>query len=125
MNQLKQKITPAYKIFFRGDRVRFDLELSSPEAGKAFLRTNVGKMNVRCKEIVKRESASHGRDWHDIPMRRITNKKFSLSLPLTETGSFSAKAWFLADGQKNPLWPQDENITFKVEPPGYVCGSGI
>ena len=125
MNQLKQKITPEYKIFYRGDCVRFHLKLDSPLSGKAFLRTNLGRLSVRCQEIAEHVSAVQGRDWHDVPMGRIFETEFTLSLPLTETGSFSAKAWFLADGQKKPLWPEGENITFKVEPPAYVCGSGI
>ncbi len=125
MKQLNQKIIPAYKIFYRGDRIRFNLKLSSPATGKAFLRTNIGRRCVRNTEIVAHVSVVQGRDWHDIPMRRISDTEFELSLALTETGSFSAKTWFMEDGQTEPLWPEGENITFKVEPPGYVCGSGI
>ena len=125
MCKLNQKITPDSKIFYRGDRIHFSLTLSSPLPGNAFLRTNLGRMETRCREIVEGPSAVQGNDWHDIPMRRISEMEFSLSLPLTETGAFAAKAWFLKKGQKKPLWPAAENLTFKVEPPDTVCGNGI
>ena len=104
----------------RGDILEFALCVPDAPAGRAWLRTNLGRGAVRRREIaawVERERPILSRDWHDIPMPATAPGRFAVRLPLLETGFFEAKACFLPDAARDPLWPAGPNATVKVAPP--------
>ena len=95
---------------FVGDRIRFSLGDRAgrlpPEGWRARLRTNLGRAEVLCKEIVQAQTkklASADASWHDLPMR-LEGGEWILELPLTETGYFKAKAYFI-DPKGWQHWP--------------------
>ena len=115
-------------VRFRGDTVTFALTQARPAPGEAWVRTNIGRGAVARREIVaevEAEIAPLGRDWFDIPMRRVAPDRFEATLPLAEVGHFQAKALFLPEGERDPLWPEGGNTTFNVGPARTVCGNTI
>ena len=120
MNYLIQHPAPGgHTIHFRGDRFTFTLETDGDRNGKAWLRSNIGFAKVRHGEIIAH--AEQGiqplsRDWHDFPMERDKDGRFTITLPLLEVGRFEAKAYFIADGSDNIEWPHGDNSILKVEP---------
>ncbi|MCP4176853.1 MAG: glycogen debranching protein [bacterium] len=116
------------KLYFRGDTIKFCLTLSKPAKGKAFLRTNLGRAKIRRKEIIKHVHSKRsisGQDWHDIPLIKISDTEYSISLSLLEVGHFAAMAFFLIDGELEPTWPGYENVNINVEPAQYCCANSI
>src|SRR5438105_2743416 len=84
---------------FAGDALCFNLSSSDSNAAgngwKALVRTNVGRSALWRKEIVKRHFERlqlQGAYWCDIPMQPADGG-WSLTLCLTETGYFEAKAY--------------------------------
>jgi predicted glycogen debranching enzyme len=125
---LRQALEPEVKIFTCGDLVTFTLEGDNIGNGEAFLRTNIGRISVRYDEIInqhEQQITPADRDWHDCPMQRINQRRFSLTLPLIEIGSFAAKIWFQATGSTTVQWSDGDNITLKVEPTNNICGNSI
>jgi len=103
----------------RGDVLEVVLTLPAPAAGHAWLRTNVGRAAVARRAVA--EHVDSGRpplalDWHDIPMRRVDDRRFRAAAPLHEVGRFEAKAFFRADGADRLAWPEGDNLRVKVEP---------
>ncbi len=127
MISLTQTPTPGKcTLFYRGDTITFQLTLSKPVSGGAWLRTNVGNAAVIRKEIVqhveKKMPILH-MDWYDIEMTRNDEHNFSITLPLLETGYYEGKSFFLEEGNSEPLWPEGENVFIKVEPAGTSCAN--
>ena len=115
-------------VLFRGDTVTFDLSLPAGSDGSAWLRTNIGHAAVTRREIIRhteQDIPPLGQDWFDIPMRRIDERRFSLSLPLTEIGRFEAKGLFLPADAADPLWPEGPNTIIHVEPEDTCCANII
>ncbi len=116
-------------VYYRGDTVTFRLVLDTPQPGSAWLRTNVGHAHERRQEIinhVERQQPILSRDWHDIEMLVGEDATtYTLEVPLTEVGRFEAKAFFLPEGENDPVWPEGENIILKVEPADTVCGNSV
>ena len=111
---------------YEGDTITFTIEVPENLQGKAYLRTNLFNSTVRQREIIEHAEygkAILGRDWHDIEMKKNSNKLYSITLPLVETGYFAAKTLFVCEGEK-PLvyWPEGENSKIKVEP-AFTVGS--
>jgi starch synthase (maltosyl-transferring) len=110
-----------------GDTVTFRLVLDHAQAGGAWLRTNVGHAHERRLEIinhVEHQQPILSRDWHDIPMQAAEGETaFHLEVPLAEIGRFEAKAFFLPQGEHDPVWPEGDNIVLKVEPTHGICGN--
>ena len=109
----------AHLIRHRGDIVTFVLELEDRAAGKAFIRTNLGRGHIRNEEIIR--YAEQGlpplsQDWHDLPMSPLGTGRFTVTLPLLEVGRFEAKAFFMSNRQSGILWPPGGNTILKVEP---------
>jgi glycogen debranching enzyme len=123
---LKQHPAPGEELlFYRGDSVTFTLEISGTGRGHAWLRTNLGMVEVRRRELVRHTEAGMpvlARDWHDLPMRMVAPGRFTLSLPLLEPGIFEAKAFFMADGDPVLHWPAGGNTSIKVSP-AYTCNA--
>ena len=121
--------TPApgqHLVLHRGDTIAFNLISSAQQAGRGWLRTNIGNARKRRIELIQHvESNSPIRagDWHDIPMERIHDRQYAITLPLVEVGCFEAKAFFLTKGGGEPVWPEGENTFLKVEPSEYCCAN--
>ncbi len=127
-HDLKQTPPPGAKLLnCGGDTVTFYLETPPDLSGSAYLRTNLGNARLRRREIIKMvetEGTLGGRDWHDIPMKKVREGYYSLKLPLVETGWFAAKTLFIkSDGKV--VWPGGKNITIKIEPANTCCHNTI
>ena len=115
-------------VRFRGDVQRFILTLAHPVAGSAWVRTNIGQAAVARQEIIRevdRGEAPLGRDWFDIPMKRVDATRFQADLPLCEPGHFEGKCLFLPDGETEPAWPEGPNVEINVAPADACCGNII
>jgi len=115
-------------LLFRGDIKTFTLSLPRKEEGSAWLRTNIGHAGITREEIIREvfnDEPSLGRDWFDIPMSRVDDLRFQVTLPLCETGHFEAKCFFLKKGELDPIWPDGPNITINVEPADTCCSNII
>ncbi len=131
MNNLKLIQTPpagAHRIKLCGDTLTFTLDLPEAIAGQAWLRTNLGHAHTQRQEIIR--AVTHmepllGRAWYDIPMRRISQHRFELTLGLCETGHFEAKCYFLPFRERVPVWPAGDNVFINVEPADTCCGNII
>ncbi|MBP5300826.1 MAG: glycogen debranching enzyme N-terminal domain-containing protein [Victivallales bacterium] len=115
---LEQRPAPhARLVRYTGDTLRVTLRLSQPQQGQAWLRTNLGNAALHRQEIVdyyEKGLARLGRDWHDLPMRRVNPTTYEILLPLTEIGLFDFKAYFTCEGGAQTLWPRGENARVKV-----------
>lgn len=127
-NSLSQHPAPgSHLLRFRGDTETFILILTGYKKGKAWLRTNIGRVKTTREEIIKEISDNAprlGRDWFDIPMKRIDDCRFQLTLPLCETGHFEAKCFFLEKSHSDPKWPEGDNICINVKP-AASCSANI
>lgn len=125
---------------FVGDRARFRLT-AVPQAGRAFLRTNIGRAAALRAEIIEAHNqhvAAHGlpvahraampvlpgASWRDIPMRRIDDGIWELELTLGEVGYFEAKAYFV-DDKGRQRWPWGPNAGVTVHPDSARAGNTI
>lgn len=123
---LSQEPAPGFHLLrFRGDLVTFTLSLSSPLPGYAWLRTNLGQAAISRREIIRQVEAEEsplGRDWFDLPLERIDEQHFQLTVPLLEVGHFAAKCLFIPEGTNTPLWPAGDNTIINIEP-AATCGA--
>ena len=128
-NRLRQNPLPGNHIVaFRGDVQTFSLSLDSPLKGKAWIRTNIGHIGVCRKEIIdriERGTPPLAQDWFDIPMRRIHDRLFQITLALTEIGHAEAKCFFLEDGKSDPEWPEGPNTVLNVGSAHTCCANII
>ncbi|EEF57446.1 amylo-alpha-1,6-glucosidase [Pedosphaera parvula] len=115
---------------FVGDRIRFTLADFAakpiPKGWQARLRTNLGRAELVCKEIIQahtRKLPPAAASWHDIPMNP-DGLGWSLELPLTEIGYFKAKA-YLIDPKGWQLWPEGPDIGISVHPDACRSGNTI
>ena len=124
---MRQFIVPERQIFTTGEVVTFILDTGSPSLppGRAVLRTNLGRAAVRREELLKKSrtgNAVAGLDWHDVTMIRRKDGRFSIKLPLVETGCFEAKCCYIPDDGSQILWPDGEN--FRIKCVGAACAAG-
>ncbi|MBU0986630.1 MAG: glycogen debranching protein, partial [Proteobacteria bacterium] len=115
-------------LMFRGDTRTFTLTLSRNRKGKAWLRTNIGHAATARKGIfgkVDRDEPPLGRDWFDIPMQRVGDRRFKVTVPLCEVGHFEAKCFFVSAGESTPKWPEGSNTVINVEPADTCCANII
>ncbi len=126
---LKQQPGPGRHLLrFRGDTCIFTLSVSGDMKGSAWLRTNIGQAETIRSEIIREvlyEESPLSRHWFDIPMIRTEPGLFRLCLPLSQVGHFEAKAYFLAEGKSDPLWPPGSNTEINVEPAHTCCANII
>ena len=115
-------------LAFCGDTLEFTLRVPGGGKGRAWLRTNVGHADTARTAIVAETTLRQKRlaeDWFDLPMVPAGGDTFRIVLPLTEPGHFEAKAFFLPEGAKVPLWPQGDNTAINVHPAEYACGNSL
>ncbi|RJP83451.1 MAG: glycogen debranching protein [Desulfobacteraceae bacterium] len=114
-------------VMFRGDTFSFTLRLSRKKKGMAWLRTNIGRIRTTRKEIIQEvdhEMPYLGRDWFDIPMIRLDDDHFRITLPLCQVGHFEGKCFFLPEGSDIPVWPPGDNTAINVSP-AHTCSSNV
>jgi len=128
-DQIIQEPGPGSRTLkFRGDTQTFALYLNQAQKGRAWLRTNIGHAQIARREIinqVQNNDPASGRDWFDVPMNRVDDRHFQLTLGLCEVGHFEAKGFFLKEGEANPVWPKGKNTTINVEPADTCCANII
>ena len=126
-NPVIQDPSPGKRLLiFQGDTRCFTLVVSDSKSGRAWLRTNIGAAAMARKEVmeqVRYAKPAMGRDWFDIPMIRVDDHRFQVTLPLLEVGHFEAKAFFLEDGTEKPIWPAGPNTGINVEPADTCCAN--
>ncbi|NMA41439.1 MAG: glycogen debranching protein, partial [Lentisphaerae bacterium] len=129
MTNILQTPSPGFQaVRHSGDSMTVSLQLDSAREGKAFLRTNLGHAHIRRAEIianVEHGRAILGRDWHDLPMRRIDERSFEIILPLCQVGQFEFKTFFVPADGGELVWPKGENVRVKIEPAATVSGNTI
>jgi starch synthase (maltosyl-transferring) len=115
---------------FVGDVVRFvlrDREGRRPAPGWcARLRTNLGRARLLRQEILQAHTGGlplAGGSWRDLPMKPDA-EGWSVELPLSEVGFFSAKA-FLLDPQGWQQWPEGPDAGISVHPNAYRTANTI
>ena len=117
----------SHGLYFCGDEILFSLELPQPIAGKAYLRTNLNRADIRHQQIVDQAEAdmpSLERDWYDLPMDEVSSTQFTLRCALYEVGRFEAKLYYQTeDGEL--LWPKGTNSIIKVEPADTYCSNTL
>jgi predicted glycogen debranching enzyme len=93
----------------------------------AWFRTHIGHGDITRKEIIshiENNETPLKKDWFDLPMTRVDDRTFMITLPLNEAGHFEGKCVFFETGSINPLWPSGENTAVNVQP-WDTCGSNI
>ena len=117
---MKQLPDPAeFLLKWKGDVLSVTLTLDHPRKGRAAFRTNLGRAQVRRREIIaetERGEVPLARAWTDIAMTETGPGVFKVDIPLDEVGVFSGKACFFPDGSNVPEWPDGDNLHVKVEP---------
>ena len=128
-DMLKQDPAPGTRrIMFRGDTLNFRLDIGSPSAGTAWVRTNIGQAGIQRREVIRSvhfDESPLGRDWFDLPMRLREQGHFEVALALTEVGHFEAKCYFLPEGGSTPIWPPGTNAVVNVEPADTCCANTL
>lgn len=123
---MHQTIHPERAIFYAGDTITFTLDGLEGRAGRAILRSTIGRAEVRRRELIEHNEKGTpilGLDWHDLEMTPVSDGKFALTLPLTEVGVFEAKCCFIPADHPGIDWPEGGNFRIKVEASTGVCGN--
>ena len=117
---LKFGIESYRRIFYAGECVKIFLYSDEPlPDGIGYLRTNLGMAAIRRREIidqVEKNQRPSGRDWQDILLRRIDDKRFEKELILTENGIFELKPFFVPIGKdcKEMVRPHRNQLRQKI-----------
>lgn len=127
---IKQTPLPGTNLLlYRGDTVTFQLNVENMPPGEAFLRTNLGRADIRRTEQVHHTELNVpilDRAWRDIAMRKVGENIFEVRLPLFEVGVFEAKCWFRHPEAVRPIWASDPgNVGIKVEPAANYCANTV
>jgi len=115
-------------VRFCGDMQTLTLKLQRSQSGTAWVRTNIGHASTIRDEIiqaVEKKKTPLGKAWFDLPMQRLDDRCFVVTLPLCEAGHFEAKCYFLKEGAVQPTWPPGPNIAVNVESADACCASTI
>ncbi|MBS3807849.1 MAG: glycogen debranching enzyme N-terminal domain-containing protein [Bacteroidales bacterium] len=118
----------SHHIFREGDFVTVSLTLPSEWQGKAYLRTSLFKPAHKYQELIEKTEQGLSRrfqEWGDFLMQREADGTWRISIPLLTVGFFEAKAFFLPDGDTEPIWPEGDNLGIKVEPSDSVISNSI
>src|SRR6056297_841811 len=118
----------SHHIFREGDFLTVTLTLPRAWKGKAYLRTSLFKPAHKHREIIEKTERGMPRrfqEWGDFLMNKGDEGHYSISVPLVTIGFFEAKAFFLPDGETEPIWPGGDNLAVKVEPADSVISNSI
>jgi len=126
---MKQTPEPGASLLMHcGDVLTFTLRLDVARAGHAVVRTSLGGVTVKRREVI---AAAHaGRipqalDWQDIPMMETEPGVYSVRVPLLEVGCFQAKTCFFPTDGGRVQWPIGEDTKIKVAPAWTVAGVSV
>lgn len=125
---LQNPVPGSAKVMFCGDLVTFTLEMPEKVKGDAWIRTELGRAEVLRREIIRwidHNEIKLNKQWHDIKMDQKSDTLFSITLPLTQTGHFNSKCFFLPRDSAVPVWPPGDNCVINVEPAGTCCANII
>ena len=129
VQHLQQLPSPGTHLIFReGDFLHVKLSVPEGLEGKAYVRTNLYDPHLKRKELIAKNEHGISRrfqEWGDFPMFQKKENGFYIELPLVTIGFFEAKAFFIPEGQAEPLWPEGDNIYIKVEPADSVISNSI
>lgn len=92
------------------------------------MRTNLFDPEKKKQEIINRVEQNKPRryqEWGDFKMKKTSGESYNIEIPVSTVGFFEAKAYFIPEGEKEPLWPGGENLQIKVEPAGSVISNSI
>ena len=115
-------------LLHAGDTVTFELASDGIGPGTAWLRSNLHGAAIRRTEIVaatEHDVAPLDRDWFDTPMERAEDGNFYITVPVSEPGFFQAKTLFLPENSTEPVWPEGQNVSIKVEPASRKTGNSF
>ncbi|MDJ0984288.1 MAG: amylo-alpha-1,6-glucosidase [Desulfobacterales bacterium] len=115
-------------VSFCGDTLRLTLQLPDTHSGTAWVRTNIGYASIIREEIIREVEEKKpplGKAWFDLPMKRLDERRFTVTLPLCEAGHFEAKCYFLKEGEVQPTWPPGPNTAINVEAADACCANII
>ncbi len=128
-DQIIQDPAPGKRLVrFCGDLLKLTLQLPGSQAGSAWVRTNIGHASVIRNEIIREveeKKTPLGKAWFDLPMQRLDDRRFVVTLPLCEAGHFEAKCYFLKEGESQPTWPPGPNTAINVDSADACCANII
>ncbi len=127
--QLEQTPAPGNRLLlWAGDVLAVSLRVAPDKPGQAVFRTNLGRADVRRRELIAGTESGEpvlARDWHDIPMPPAGDGTYAVRVPLTEVGWFAGKACFIPAGTHVPEWPAGGDLVLKVEPAHTACANTV
>jgi len=114
---------------FVGDRVRFGLRTPQgfAKGWRALLRTNLGKADRLRQEMIATHAGKNPVSiafWRDVPLQEQPSGEWSIELPLTDVGFYSAKPYVL-DPQGRQFWPEGPDAGVSVHPGSYRTANTI
>ena len=133
---LEQQPAPGLHLLkTRGDTIELTLILPEKRPGRAWIRTNLGHGHTVRREIMRAVTHDEpllGRDWYDLQMVALDetddtdetdDRRFRITLGLSEVGHFEAKCYFLPEGEFTPVWPPGDNVSINVLPTDTCCAN--
>ncbi len=130
MDKLVMTPAPGERLLrFVGDRVRFSLQTPQGfgKGWRALLRTTLGKTARLRQEVINTHAGKSPVSvafWRDVPLQEQADGKWSIELPLTDVGFYSAKPYAL-DGQGRQYWPDGPDAGISVHPSFYRTANSI
>jgi len=126
---LTQKPLPgSHHIYREGDFLHVELFTPGEWKGSAWLRTSLYKPGLKYQELIEKTEQHVPRrfqEWGDLAMNRKGPGRYHLAVPLVTAGCSEAKAFFLPEGQQEPVWPGGDNLFVKIEPADSVISNSI
>jgi predicted glycogen debranching enzyme len=116
-------------VRFVGDRVRFGIRTPQgfAKGWRALLRTNLGKAERLRQEIIATHAGKNPVSiafWRDVPLQEQSSGEWSIELPLTDVGFYSAKPYAL-DPEGRQYWPEGPDAGVSVHPAAYRTANTI
>ncbi|WDE99235.1 amylo-alpha-1,6-glucosidase [Lentisphaera profundi] len=103
-------------VKFSGDIQKFIIH--SAIIGKAFLRTNLNQSSIKNTQVIHHIELGLNEfelGWNDYEMNFDGTDSYSITLPLSESGHFRAKAYILLDDGEQ-VWQEGPDIVLNIEP---------
>ena len=128
----KPVMTPApgeRLLRFVGDRARFSLRAPQGflKGARALLRTNLGKADRVRQEVIATHAGKNPMSvafWRDVPLQPQPKGEWAVELPLTDTGFYRAKAYFVTP-EGRQIWPDGPDAGISVHPNAYRAANTI
>jgi predicted glycogen debranching enzyme len=130
MDKLIMTPAPGERLLrFVGDRIRFGIRTPQgfAKGWRAMLRTNLGKADRLRQEIVATHAGKSPVSiafWRDVQLQEQPNGEWTIELPLTDVGFYSAKPYVL-DPQGRQFWPDGPDAGVSVHPNIYRTANAI